>query len=145
MSTVTTPQKTKTPQKTETPETEPDYAMPPVRVLDRVLVSSTMPFRDPLPAYVVAISDGAVDLMVLQLRKLTFYDDCLHITDPRLNVDASIINDNPDRGVFKLAPAEEDSHEGLALIKALADRASSLEATVAELAKQVAALQRKAK
>ncbi len=121
---------------------QPAFKMPSVKLLDRVLVSSKMPFSSPLTGFVYAVYDNSVDVMLMSEAGFTRIEDCIHIDDPRLVTEPDIINRFTARGVFKLAESEQTAEELRAHIQTFADRFSNLEATLEKHAIQLAALQR---
>lgn len=120
----------------------PEYTMPRLKLLDRVLVSSIVPFSNPLPGFVTEVSDRSVDVMLISSGNIVPYEDCIHIDDPHIQQDPGIINRFEYRGVFRLADSEKTAQELAGHIRSFSDRVSSMEAMLAEHSKQLVAMQR---
>ena len=80
------------------------------------------------------------DVVVIDGGGIRLMRECWHVSDPRVQTKPQIIRDDPDRGVYDLADAEKEKRLTHKRFMEMLERMAGLDATCAQLGRQMATL-----
>ena len=120
-----------------------EYVPPPVREGMQVLVSRESNFTSLLTGQVIRIKAGgkSVDIAAWSPNgssmAIDIFYNCMHLSDPRVKNKPELIDQDIQRGVWDVGPAEKDRQYMNQRIQELQERCSGMEVMYQTLARQV--------